>query len=248
MKTYIVGAMILLMLLTSTIASGSALTNIGFGGKSGDWIEYNLQNTISLQSEEQERLEFLTALGTNVTVHATSTPSLTGMDITETIDLTTQDDFPMRFLSARVYFIPGGLSQGDSVYLGSMFGTRNITSETARTYAGVGRRVINANFSDAEGSNYTLYWDKQTGVLTEGAKTLGIASEGVIMSATNMWGTELAWLLWISVIVAIALGVLSSRKGFMKKLRRKQDAQPPLTKVRPLLFASQKGGKANRNA
>ena len=244
MKTIIASTMILLLLLIPIIASGSALTTLGFGGKSGDWMEYNLQGAFSSSSEEQERIEFLNVSGTNVTVHATVyTPNLTEMDKTETFNLTTQDDFSLKFLTARLYFIPGGLSQGDSVYLGSMLGTRNITGETTRSYAGTNRKVIYANFSDMEGSNYIFYWDKQTGVLTEGAKTLGIASEGVTVSATNMWGIELAWLLWISVIVAIALGVLSSRKSFMKKLRRKQDAQPPLTKVCPLAFTPQKKGK-----
>jgi hypothetical protein len=236
MKTHVLGVMILLVLLTSTVASSSAATTLGFGGKSGNWIEYSLQHTISLSGEEQERIDFLDVSGTSVTVHVTYTPSLTGMDTTETLDLTTQDDFGMQFLTARIYFISGGVSQGDSVYLGSMLGMKNITGETTKTYAGVSRRVVYANFSDALGKTYTLYWDKETGVLTEASHTLGIGSEGVTMSATNMWGAELAWLLWISVIAAVALGVLSSRKSLMKRLRRKPNAQGSSAKTHSSSF------------
>lgn len=226
--------MIFLLFVAPTTVGVSALTNLNFGGKSGDWIEYNLQGGVFGSGEQQERIDFLNVYDTNVTVQATYTPSLPGMDNTETFDLTAQDDFPMAFLTVRVYFIPGGLNQGDSVYLGNVFGMRNITGETTKSFAGVSRGTIYANFSDAVGNNYILYWDKQTGVLTEGAQTFGVASYGVTFNATNMWGAELAWLLWISVIAAVALGILSSRKGIMKRLHKKRDVQPSVTKVASL--------------
>jgi len=231
MKTIEASTIILLLFFALLAASVSALTSLSFGGKSGDWIEYGLQEPLSSASDQWERMEFLSVAGTNVTVRATVyTSTWTEMNETSTVDLTSQDDFSMALFNARVYFIPGGLGIGDSVYLGGGFGVRTITGETTRPYTGANRRVIYANFSQ-QGNNYVFYWDKQTGALTEGVKTFGIASNAVIVTGTSMWGTEFGWWLWIIIIIAIALGVLSSRKGFMKKLRKKRDAQPTLTKV-----------------
>lgn len=232
MKTIEASTMILILFLALSIASASALTNLSFGGKSGDWIEYGLQEAFGSASEQSERMEFPNVVGTTVTVRTTVTMAGFTINKTRTIDLTSQDDFPMALLlfTARVYFVPGGLSINDSVYLGEQFGARNIVGETTRSYLGVDRRVIYANFSQP-GGDYLFYWDKQTGVLTEGTKTFGIASSTIFVTGTSMWGTEVWWLLWVIIIIVIALGVLSSRKGIMKKLSRKRDAQPTLTKV-----------------
>jgi len=232
MKTSEASTMILLLLFVPTIVSALAPTNFSFGGKSGDWIEYNLQNVIGLSGNEMERMEFLNVSGTTVTFRATVyTSALTETNETYTLNLTSQEDFLMRFLSARVYFVPGRMGTGDSVYLGILFGARTILGETTRSYLGVDRRVIYANLSDSEGNNYVFYWDKETGVLAEGAKTYGSASYSVIVDATNMWASQIPLLIWISIIGAIALGVLSSRKTVVKKLRRKHDAQPILKNV-----------------
>jgi hypothetical protein len=134
------------------------------------------------------------------------------------------------WFNARVYFIPGGLGIGDSVYLGQVLGFRTIVGETTRPYAGANRRVIYANFTADVGNNYVFYWDKQTGVLTEGTKVLGVGFTDVLVSQTNMWGPEVSWWLWIIIAIAVTLGVLSSRKSIIKKLRRKRDAQPTFTK------------------
>jgi hypothetical protein len=230
MKTIEASIMILALLPAFSIVSVSALTNVGFDGKSGDWIEYMLQQTPGSAVEQSERMDFLNVAGTAVTVQATFYRGSLRTNITETIDLTSQDDFPMPLFSARVYFIRGGLGKNDSVYLGELFGTRTIDGETTRNYVGVDRRVIYANFSQ-QANNCIFYWDKQTGVLTEGTESLGSASKAVLMTGTSMWGTEIWLLLWIIIIVAVALGVLSSRKNIVKKLARKRDTQPASTKV-----------------
>jgi hypothetical protein len=66
--------------------------------------------------------------------------------------------------------------------------------------------------------------------LTEGTKVLGVGFTDVLVSQTNMWGPEVSWWLWIIIAIAVTLGVLSSRKSIIKKLRRKRDAQPTFTK------------------
>ena len=236
MKTIQASTMILVLFFALSIASVSALTNFSFGGKSGDWTEYELQNAFGLTGDQWVRMEFLNVAGTNVTVNATIyTGTLTEPSEIKTIDLASQDvqdDFRMDpWFNARTYFIPGGLGIGDSVYLGQEFGFRTIVGETTRSYAGANRRVIYANFTVEDvGNNYVFYWDKQTGVLTEGTETLGAGFIDVLVSQTNMWGPEVSWWLWIIIAIAIILGVLSSRKNIVKKLRRKRDAQPAFTK------------------
>jgi hypothetical protein len=61
-----------------------------------------------------------------------------------------------------------------------------------------------------------------------------------------MWGTELGLLLWIAVIGAIGLGLLSSRKSIAKKVNKKADAQRASVKSRSFPFIFQK--KNNRTA
>jgi len=237
MKTFEASAMILILLLASSIVSVSGLTNFSFGGKSGDWIEYNLQETF-ISSEQSETLEFLNVTGTKVTVQF----DLNSLPMNETtIDLTSNDDFLIeQWFSARVYFIPGGLGVNDPVYLG-VYGNNTIVGETTGSYAGADRRVIYANFTTQSGNvHYIFYWDKQTGVLVEGMETRGAEVTDVQVSDTNMWeGAWWLWIvLWVVIITVIALGVLSSRKSFMKKLRGKSDSRPASTKVVlfPLFF------------
>ncbi len=233
MKTITAATFTLALLFMLSIANVSALANPTFGGKSGDWIEYDMQQPFSSASDQTERIDFLNVSGTNVTVQTTSFMGSTGsltVNRTETIDLTSQEDFLMPLFSARVYFVPGGLGINDSVYLGELFGEINITGETTRNYLGVDRRVIFANFAK-QPNNYTLYWDKQTGVLTEGYMTLGAASSDVFVTATSMWGTQIWWwILWIVIIIVIALGVLSSRRKIHAKASRRTETQPDQNK------------------
>jgi hypothetical protein len=226
MRTTVASIMILFLISTPLVASVSALTNFSFGGKSGDWIEYGLQLAFGSSGEEWERTEFLSVAGTMVTVRVTVyTATWTETNETSTVDLASQDDFSMRLFRIRVYFIPGGLSINDSVYLGDEFGPTTIVGETTGSYAGADRRVIYANFSQ-QGRNYVFYWDKQTGVLMEGAMIVGGgALNAVFVTGTNMWGgAEYSLFIWIIIIIAIVLGVLTSRKNIMKKLHRKRDA------------------------
>jgi len=226
MKTLEATLMILLLLMPAII-SASAAANVSFGVKSGDWIEYQFQNVIGLSSGETERIDFLNVSGTTITLRsAVYTQTITETNDTETFDLTSQQDSSMRFLSLRVYVIPAGLNENDSVYLGMLFGNRTIAGETTRSYLGADRSVIYANFSDTEGNNYVLYWDRATGVLLEGTQSFGAASEGVVVSATSLWMSLIPLLVWISIIAAVTLGVLSSRKSITKRLHGKGSTSP----------------------
>jgi hypothetical protein len=233
--------MIAILFFAFSITSVSALPSSSFGGKSGDWIEYELQDEMQVESGEPSsefaRIDFLSVEGANVTVNATVyTSSLTILSETQTIDLTSQnaqDDIMLGLMfNARVYFIPAGLNITDPVYLGQVFGTQNITGQTTNSYAGADRTVVFTNFT-LQGNNYYFYWDKQTGVLTEGLKYIGAVYTDVLVTNTNMWSPPIIGgvLLWVVIALAIVLGVLSSRKSISKKVHRKSNTKPTLTKT-----------------
>jgi hypothetical protein len=237
--------MIVLLLLAFSITSVSALTSFTFGGKSGDWIEYELQDEMQvasgLPSSEWVRMEFLSIQGANVTVNATLyTSTFTILSETKTIDLTSQnaeDDIMLDpMFNARVYFIPAGLNVTDPVYLGQLFGMQTILGEKTESYLGADRTVLFTNFT-WQGSNYFFYWDRQTGVLTEGLKYIGTVYIDVLVSDTNMWSPPIigAVLLWSAIALAISLGVLSSRRSVAKKLHGKKDTKHALTKTNSFL-------------
>ncbi|MGD0159279.1 MAG: hypothetical protein ABSB89_03165 [Candidatus Bathyarchaeia archaeon] len=253
MKTIQACILIAILVFAFSIASVSALGSPSFGGKSGDWAEYEYQDEMQvasgLPSSEFVRIDFLSVEGSNVTVNATLyTSSLQISNETKTIDLTSQnaqDDitlYPM--FNVRAYFIPAGLNITDPVYLGELFGTQNITGQTTQSYAGADRTVIFTNFT-LQGSNYYFYWDKQTGVLTEGLEYIGAVYTDVLITDTNIWSPPILppLLLWVAIAIAIVLGVISSRRALSKKIHGKGNTKPSLTKTNSFLSFKQSKGK-----
>ena len=239
-------ALIFILFFAFSIATVPALADsLSFGGRSGDWIEYELQNDMQVVSGETSdvsvTISFLNVEDSNFTLNVTQ--NIAGVTIPRetTIDLTsnsTEGDilFPQMF-NLRAYFIPLGLNVSDPVYLGQLFGTQTITGETTETYSDVTRTVLFANFT-MQGSQYILYWDKQTGILTEGLQYVGnetnvAAYNDVLVSDTNMWSPPIIWplLFWIAIALVIALGVWSSRKKSAKKAQGKTNNKPDLTKI-----------------
>jgi hypothetical protein len=149
-----------------------------------------MQTGSGLSNDEWVRMEFLNLAESNVTINATKfTSSWTEWNETQTIDLASenaQNDILLpQWYNARVYLIPAGLSVNDSVYLGVSFGNQTIMAQTSVSYAGAQRTVIEANFTDYEGNHYSLYWDKQTGVLTEAIEYIGGGYTDVLLSSTS---------------------------------------------------------------
>ena len=239
-------ALIAILFLAFSVASVSASANSAFGGKSGDWIEYEYQEAMLVEGgqspNEWVRLDFLNVDGANVTVNATLYTSIsTIISETATIDLTSQnaqDDIMLEpMFNARVYFIPADLNVSDPVYLGQVFGTQNITGETTLSYVGVDRTVVFTNFT-FQGSKYSLLWDRQTGVLTEGLKYNGGVYDDVLVTDTNMWSPPILWpiLVWVAIALAVILGVVSSRKSFSKKAQKKGNSKTTSTKTHSILY------------
>ena len=214
-----VNAVTLVMFLYFVWAANvSALPYHNLGVKSGNWIQYHYQGGFSLTARWQ-KVEFLSIAETTVTVcETTFMPNGIEVNQTKTIDLASFDDFLMTPFSLRVLLVFADLKTGDPVYLGQ-FGNRTIVGETSRACAGVDRKVVYSNFTSEE-RQYTLYWDQQTGVLTEGTATFGSVSEVLLATETNMWSGGVEWWLWAIVAIAIVCALIASRKITSQKQRK----------------------------
>jgi hypothetical protein len=218
---------IVLTVLLGSILLATMPTTLGLslGVKSGNWIVYDFQASFS--EERGQMIEFETVTGTNLTVVVTDSWANTQTSETGYVDLATNEDFSTSIFTARTYVIPVNISVGDSVYLGNQLGNRTISGETTGNYAGADRSVVYANFSLPTGNHYTLYWDKQTGVLVEGTIFYGndTVSEDLTTVGTNMWAGGLGYWLWVLIAVAVACGIITSKKDAIKKLARKSHAR-----------------------
>ena len=210
----------MMFLMLCSVLMVNASSSSGLGVKSGDWIQYDFQETFSSVGERWQMVEFLSVVGTKVTIRVTihMSPAIE-TNQTRTIDLSSDDNFPAIFFGVRVYIIPSNLGVGASVYLGE-FGNQTIAGEATGIVAGANRRLVYANFSQS-GSLCTFYWDKQTGVLVEGTMSAGSLSKAVLTTETNMWSAEFVWWPWVIIIIIIVCSIIVSRKNISQKLRRK---------------------------
>ena len=215
---------IFLLICFALMANALSSSNSELGVKGGDWVDYGFQETFSSGGEQWQTMEFLSVTGTIVTVRVTIHMSA-GLETsqTETINLSSSDDFQTIFFSLRVHIVPSDLGVGDSVYLGE-FGNQTIVGETTGTVAGADRRLVYSNFS-LGGSLYTFYWDKETGVLAEGMSVLGVVFKTVWIKETNMWRGEYVWWPWVIVTIAVVCAVIASRKNISQKLHRKANKE-----------------------
>jgi hypothetical protein len=201
------------------------------GVRSGDWIEYNFQESNG-DVEYTQRIDFVNVSGAALTLNiANVLPS--GEELPPQslgIDLTTSEDYWISYplVSARTLIIPNGTNMGDSVYLG-LFGNETILGQTTRTYADVDRTVVYANFSfrlnGTVDNQYTLYWDKLTGVLVEATNSYESASLWSLSTVdTNMWIGGIGWWFWVIVVGVVAAGILSAKRNAIRKLLGKPSA------------------------
>jgi len=223
-------ATILIFITSATIPPASSYS---VGVKNGDWVEYDITE---FSEEHTERIEFMNVAGAALTLNITDTAAsgLTFSPEFVNINFTTLDDSSagLNFLNARVLIIPSNTNVGDSVYLGTEFGntTIKILGETTRNYLEVDRLVIYANFSlPPLQKQYTLYWDKQTGVLVEATMSYGYVSSSLVISDTDLWIGGIGWWFWIIIVIVILGGILSTRTKTLRKLWRKTQAPKETT-------------------
>lgn len=213
--------LILILLTMGPTTSGSTL-----GVKSGDWIEYDIEESLS---EHVQRMEFSNVIGTMLTINMTER-TLAGAEIssqTQSIDISTNEDFPTSFLSGRVHVIPAELDLNDSVYLSMELGNRTISGEATDVYAGAERRVIFANFS-FQSNQYALCWDKQTGVLVEATMSAGTFVKILSTLQTNMWTSGIGSWLWFVIAIPIALGIIASKWDAVRKRNKRVKPDSPM--------------------
>lgn len=228
----IIVAAILVFILLATVSTALCSS---VGVKNGDWIEYDFQQTSP--TDLTERIEFTGISGTMLTLNITdinpgtdTTPSSVVSNQIVNIDLSTTQDrglTPSGLVSTRAIIIPNDTRVGDSVYLGD-FGNETILGEAIGNYAGVDRTVLYANFTFQMGdmlpSQYTLNWDKQSGVLVEATRSYGPLIWSLSTVDTSMWTGGIGLWFWVLIVVVIAGGILSTKRKAIRKLWRKPDA------------------------
>jgi hypothetical protein len=197
--------------------------------KAGDWIKFEIEfESPDMPAAATDaiwiKLEFLSVVGTNASIKATTSMS-DGSDIIEQ-SVTVHVDLAEgggESLGLAGLFIPRNLTTGDSV---NITGYDDITleGETTGTYAGVQRTVVFANFEESVPLTgevqASFYWDKQTGLLVESSTIMADMTFSIKAIETNMWeGTlpaaQIAWWLWLVIaaaIVAVAFTVYRLRK------------------------------------
>ncbi len=215
-------ALLLLMLiiplglLPATKVIASSIPRLGVKGE--EWAKYILQDTMVSDNERWETLRFCNTTETSFTINLTL--HMVGLETTQTydVDLATSEDTAMTLFSTRAYLIAADLNVNDFVCLG-IFGNRSITGKAVVNYAGADREVVFSNFTDGA-SQYTLYWDKKTGILTEGTMMSGALYVMVLISETNAWTPAINWLPLVAILLTgatVSLVVWKSRRDERRK-------------------------------
>jgi len=201
----------------------SVIADSTVGVKGGEWIKYELtvSGTPPNPMPQWVKLEILNVTGTTVNLRMTThMPDGTENNQTGTIDVLAGS----AILPGLV--IPTNSKAGDSINMGPM-GSATIAGETTRTYAGASRTVVYSSFSQY-GTQYTWYWDKQTGVAVEAMTTSTSFTSTAKATATNMWGGGFGfdWWLWV-IIILVVVGAITATALILR--RRK----PPVTPLPP---------------
>jgi hypothetical protein len=209
---------VLLILLTMLYTATSAFGAITVGVKKGDWIEYDVSSTGSLDASHNithARMEVLDVQGMIVQVNILSTYSNgTQVSTDSTLNLETGqliDNF----------IIPAGLTTGNefSSTMGNM-GKMMIGNTMQRTYCGSTRSVVTAT---SDGNTYI--WDQATGVSVEGTTEAPTYTMHSLATATNMWLSQAAvpdmTLVYVAVIVIVVIVVVAAGAILTIRSRKK---------------------------
>jgi hypothetical protein len=211
---------------TTTTTSINAEKTLGV--KAGDWIKYEYITIETAGGHPWVKLEVTNTKDTIVTVlwstgatGGVSIPNLPAFGLTVSWDIKTGGDVYSYFV------IHANPKVGDSVTVLPGI-TLQIKGEDTRTYAGVSRKVVYADYS-ALGLQYKYFWDKETGVLVESSTIMGGFDFTMKAVETNLWQAGFGGLpLWIvGVVIAIVAAATIAFIVFLMK--RKQ----PHTKPQP---------------
>ncbi len=202
-------------------AGASVACAISVGVKKGDWIEYTVSSTGTLDETHKitsARMEVMNVQGDVIQVNIVSNYSNgTQVSTDSTLNLDTG-------VLIDNFIIPANLSTGMSFNsnMGNM-GKMMIGGSRQGSYCGATRTVVTATY----GGN-TYFWDQATGVSVEGNSEGTLNGQAYTMhslaTATNMWLAEapaapdltlIYALVFVVVVVVVAIVVvlaLRSRK------------------------------------
>jgi len=170
-------------------------TDLEVGIKKGNWIEYNVSYSGSLNKSHEvnwARMEILEVQGTTISVSIYSKhPDESIENSNYTLNLETGyliDNF----------IIPANLNKGES-FFDEKFGEVIIKKEENKQYAGATRTIISSTIE-----NNTYYWDKSTGVSVEGISQTAEYSIHTIATDTNMWNRSFQGVFDFSSILLVS--------------------------------------------
>ncbi len=190
-------------------AGASVACAITVGVKKGDWIEYTVTSTGTLDESHNitsARMEVMDVQGDIIQVNIVSTYSNgTQASTDSTLNLDTG-------VLIDNFIIPANLTTGMSFNsnMGNM-GKMMIGASRQGSYCGATRTVVTATY----GGN-TYIWDQATGVSVEGNSEGTLNGQAYTMhslaTATNMWQTETPAspdLMIYSVVIVIVIVIVA---------------------------------------
>jgi len=208
---------VLIAALSPAVLSTSAALSVGV--KKGDWIEYDVTSTGTLDPSHnitKARMEVIDVQGMIINVSILSTYfNGTQVSTNSSLNLETGqliDNF----------IVPAGLTTGNefNTNMGNM-GRMMIGNTMQRTYCGASRNVVTAT---SDGNTYI--WDQATGVSVEGTSTGADYTMHSLATATNMWQAEPAatdmTLVYVAVAAVVAVVVIVVAVALFATRRRKR--------------------------
>jgi len=221
-KATAMGAIVMLLLL----GIGLAYAEAQVGVKAGDWVkcEYVSGGNLPSDAPQWVKAECLSVTGTTTTLRVT-THFNSGAEQTEIMTWDVASGTGNLTFQA---LIPANSKTGDTIQIAG-YGGLTLADERTGTYAGASRTIVYGSLFQGE-TQFTYYWDKQTGVVLE--ITLAQASSSFTYKATstNIWQPSSTLpnlptlsmpieMLSIGISVAAAIAIVATAAVYTKHKR-----------------------------
>jgi len=199
-------------------------TEVQVGVKAGDWIKIDYTITgwpAGTPYPLWLKVEFLSVEGTSATVRVTMRMSDgTEQNATVPVDVVAGGG---AFQGLSGFVIPANCTTGDSIYM-SGYGNVTIAGETTGSYAGAGRTVVYASFSQY-GTQLTYHWDKLTGAMVEASVVSGGVTATGKATETNMWQAAPSGLpiepIYLYILAALVIIIVVGATAFLVRRKKK---------------------------
>jgi hypothetical protein len=185
---------------------------VSVGVKKGDWIEYTVATTgTATQGHDvvSARIEITDVQGVLITVKIDSTDS-SGEQDSDTVTLNLENGH-----LGDQFIIPANLNVGET-FLDENLGNVTISGSEERVVAGAERTLLYATEEQR-----SVYWDKSTGILTEGQYSTAGFTMTTKLDQTNIWQPDNT----VYVLLAVALLLLGLALVVFAIRRRKKTAR-----------------------